>query len=1023
MSSPLKVGQPCWTPPQVARVISLTAHTTSHSAPFFLATHSPFKRIHDGKAPGRALGEEEVFSEIFSTARGEVQAFIKGDPGTGKSHLIRWLSLRSEYAATKKQFDLHNYKLVLVRRGNGSLKDALKQIVDQLGPEFKKHSQRVQGAIEKLSDGTARAKLVSELALEVDQRWGERGRDPLPKSLKHLGQALRASGFGGWLQREGGTIAQIVRMLTQSSTPEERENSPQFTADEFKLPPKYVGPTNNSTEVLALAEDLGLEEERRKKAADVLNTALRHAIGELTDLRGSDLLEIFTEIRRSLHKQKKELAIFIEDVSTTPGLFDQEVVQAFEPNPGDGLCRMVAVLGITNAGWGKMQENRIQRATHVYEVGGTVDQQWATDPEEVGRFTARYLNATRLSEQETVAIAEERFKGDIRRSKCDKCSVRTECHAAFGTVELETGAVIGMFPFTPRAPQALLQALVDARYRSQRGLLDRVLMPGIGQSDTALAEGAFPRQSLFNVHARALLFWQAFEGKYCGGPMWDDEQRGRLKFLAQFWADAKTTDELAGQLQPLLAPLSFPAFLGGARPVPPKAAPDKKPSSPKVSMTEDPDVQKLFTYLDEWKSGKPLREDNRFRELLGKFLRYSMRWQDERDIPVRVAQDHVDGGKAYPRIEGQVQKVTGQLFFIDFPKNKETYALLQALVLFNHAGSSWNFDHGEVHKRTVSRWIRRNREAVLHSLKPSPKDPSKSALVAAVNVLAVASLIRDRKQFSNIDASALNRVLDAPWTEETRPAALSDDLNDLIEDLEAKHRGLVDFIVQETGAGQGTAVPSDFINAAPVLEALEGFMKKGSVEPPSDTVKENFWKSRFVAVSKLASYGDLRDVLSGEREKLTEIVEAANAFLKGCGFPQGDIEQSLQSCIKQFIEIVELQQKHDVLPLHLSEEFESVWQSRVLHTKAKEWATALVEAKELAHGKESIELLAFDSRSLVEFSKVLQIVEHYVALVERELKKEEANFGKGSATKCEAVLQELAEIGALAAARPEEKKR
>jgi hypothetical protein len=1025
MSYPEKAGQPCWAPSQVAKVISLTAHTTAQSAAVFLAAHSPFHRIHDGKAPGRALNEEEVFSEIFGGARGEVQAFIKGDPGTGKSHLIRWLCLRSEYAAEKKQGALQNYKLVLVRRGNGSLKDALKQIVDQLGPEFRKHSQRVQGAIEKLSDGTARAKLISELALEVDQRWAERGREPIPRDLRHLGQALRSSGFGGWLQRDGSTVAQIVRMLTESSSAEEREQSPQFAPADFQIPTKFLGQhlgkANNSQEVVALAEDLQEDDELAKKAAEILNTALRHAIGELTDLRGSDLLQIFTEIRRSLRAKEKDLAIFIEDVSTTPGLFDQEVVQAFEPNPGDDLCRMVAILGITVAGWARMQENRTQRATHIYEVGGDVVKKWASDPQDVARFTARYLNAVRLTDQETTTIAEERFRGDIRRSKCDSCRVRVECHAAFGAVELDTGATIGMFPFTATAPQALLQALVDNRYRSQRGLLDRVLMPAVGQSDAAFAEGAFPRQALFNVQPKALSFWSVFEGKYCGGARWDEQQKGRLKFLAQFWATGKTVDEVASQLQPILAPLGLPDFITGAKPLPAKPAAEKKTDS-RPPAAEDPELLKLLTLLDDWKSGKPLREDSRFRELLGKFLKQSVRWQDQREIPVRVALDLVDGGARYPRIEAQQSKVAGQLFFIEFPRDAETYDLLEALVKFNRAGEEWAFEHAEVHKRAISRWLRKHESRIFKLIKPAPKDPAPAALNAAVGVLSLAAVIRDHQDLPELGAAALNRVLEAVWAEEMRPPSASSDLLGLLEDLERRHGGLIEFVVQELGVGQGLSTnASDFINPLPILKAMDAFKKAAVITPPPDYVKENFWKTRFLAVSKLGEYGDLKQVVSAEREKIASIVESSSKFIEEAGFPKADIGKALSACLKQLTEVIDLQSKHDVLPLPVGDDFERLREERILQDRKDLWAAALDVAQQLARKSSAIEVLSFNSNPLLEMSTTLATIEKYLELVERELKKAEATLTGGASDTCDAVLSELSAIATLGA--NEEKRR
>ena len=179
MPHPESVGKPCWTLDQVPKVISLTAQTSSSSAASFLAAHSPFRRITDAKSTGVTLTEEEVFTAIFSRTNRSVQAFVKGEPGTGKSHLIRWLKERSDYRWNKESTSAAKPRIVLVTRGNGSLKDALGQIVRQLGNEFERHMSLVQGAIDRLSAQTARATLLAELALEIDSRWvNEHGRQP-----------------------------------------------------------------------------------------------------------------------------------------------------------------------------------------------------------------------------------------------------------------------------------------------------------------------------------------------------------------------------------------------------------------------------------------------------------------------------------------------------------------------------------------------------------------------------------------------------------------------------------------------------------------------------------------------------------------------------------------------------------------------------------------------------------------------------------------------------------------------------
>lgn len=55
MSYPTQLGQPCWTLKQVSKVIpaAATAQTSDDSIPYFLAAHSPFRRITDLRAASR----------------------------------------------------------------------------------------------------------------------------------------------------------------------------------------------------------------------------------------------------------------------------------------------------------------------------------------------------------------------------------------------------------------------------------------------------------------------------------------------------------------------------------------------------------------------------------------------------------------------------------------------------------------------------------------------------------------------------------------------------------------------------------------------------------------------------------------------------------------------------------------------------------------------------------------------------------------------------------------------------------
>jgi len=1018
MSYPTNFGQPCWSAEQVSKVITQTVEAKAQTAPHFLASHSPFRKISDFRTPGQVLTEDDVFQDIFSKSRGEVQAFVKGEPGTGKSHLIRWLKLRSDYAAAHRDSGLDKFKLVLVERGTGSLKDALQQIVVQLGPEFERHIERVRGAIEKLSTSTARATLLSELALEVEQRWSEeRQRPPLPRGLAHLGQALRAKGFGRWLQRDDGVVDLIIRRLTEQSTVEQRESFPKFTVADFDVPPIYLRADENSQQVIVFSDDLKEESALPEIAAETLNNALRDAIRELTGLRGSNLLDIFVEIRRELKRQRKQLAIFIEDVSVT-GL-DQDVVNAFEPRAGEHLCRMVAVLGITNNGWDRMPDNQRQRGTQVFEVGGNVVAQWASDTEEVARFTARYLNAVRLTDAEISTLANERFNGDIQRSKCDRCPHRQPCHAAFGKIELEGGVAIGMFPFSKHAPQALLGRLDDVRYKSQRGLLVRVLLPALDQSHSAFVNHEFPRPSNFSVQRHPLSTWTGFENGYCGGGHWDSESKDRLKFLAQFWVSEESSEELASQLQPLLGPLGLPKFSRTTTtPVAPKPTGGTKPTEqPKSKPKEDPELLKLLECLDAWSAGQSLKQDGKFRELLGKFLKESICWEDFRGIPITETKRLVQG-RSFPRIEGQTDRPASQTFFIDFSRDAEIRDLLQSLVQFDRTGrSSWDFEHGELHKRILSRWLRKNRARVTGSLQPQPVTLTENSVRCASQVLALSAFLRDRSQFPEGRVERLKKVVGPIWEGNNRPVALSQELETLIADLEQKHAGIRKLLVQELGAGQGRADPDDFLDPLPILKALEDFESNVKVESLPSGANDSFWKSRFLAVANLNAYGTLVTRLEKEREALRTLISQVECFIRECGCERSDVRQGLKVCLEQLIETVELQRgkqrKPGILPLP-NPPFDTLWEQKLIQQRGEVWGTALVDGSGLEKNGSDGKLLSFDPRRLTELAETLGTARNHLELIEKHLQEEEEALDKRGAGSSRDLLDELKKLSAFA---------
>ena len=86
-------GHRCWQQERIGVVISKLALSVDRAE--FLATHMPMRRILYERSPQRIprIDETSLLEELdrASIEGRHVFVVVKGIPGTGKSHLIRWL--------------------------------------------------------------------------------------------------------------------------------------------------------------------------------------------------------------------------------------------------------------------------------------------------------------------------------------------------------------------------------------------------------------------------------------------------------------------------------------------------------------------------------------------------------------------------------------------------------------------------------------------------------------------------------------------------------------------------------------------------------------------------------------------------------------------------------------------------------------------------------------------------------------------------------------------------------------------
>lgn len=993
---PEKLGIPCWEKENIPKAIAATAQVDVAQIDYFLASHTPIDGITNDNTR-EVYSEESFFQELFGSARGEVLALVHGDPGTGKSHLIHWLKLRCEDAIRLNE--KQNIIPVLVQRRGGSLRDALEQIVQQLPKGFGQYLTRINEAIGRISETTARLKFAHALFLELsaDQRK-HRHRADLPSNLRELPDVCTSPGFRDWLCRDGGIIDRNIKRLDKGSDIEERENEiyPYFSEAEFSPPTRYIG--NNAPKVRELIDEFEEDEDLRSDAATIFNEVLADALREMTGLSDASLREIFDKIRADLNNEGKELALFIEDISVMSAL-DEEVFVAVEPQARGGLCRMIAVLGLTNQGWARLPDNQKQRVTHPVLVGGTANDEWRQDAERVLEFSARYLNTVRLDSKNVAEVAKQRRKGNgISVSACVTCPVRVACHATFGVVTIDD-IPIGTFPFTPTAPQRLLYHLdPHATTRpNPRGLLSTILRPVLDVGHEQLEIGSFPSINL-PVTLPEPNFWSAFEQSFCGG--WSRADKHRLKLFVQGWVGSRAVEETATAVEVFREALGLPKFTKEPIQKSPVTHRDPEPAPPSPGRIE-PDRAKLdqtLTNLRKWADGDSLRGDSEIREMLAKLFRDSILWDDEKYPPLDVWKKLVkDAGTKPFRIEGMVKRPANVNLPFDFPRNEETRALFEALAQFEYAGKkSWNFLHAEVHKRIIYSWLRRNSERIMSSLQPPQALGSETPVKNVVQLLVLAATLRRRNRLplEPQNADQLVQEVLADSSANDVPQTVGEKLQTLVSDLFQRQRELKRLGISELSSPQGRRGDREgpvFLDPTPIIANARSFVESLKFEALDQNYFTGHLATRYDALMVSDSYSQLTDVIEHERDAIENKLESIIFELRALGINTDDVSAAVIEFCILVPQLNELAKKASIIVI--DREFEDCLKQGIFTGRRDVWATALRQASELRSSENLERILLFDPTRLLDFHRTLGIVSAYAEKIERDADKILDGFG------------------------------
>ena len=544
---------PCWAEDRAQAILHSVA--LANNVPEFLAIHQPIRDFRISTTTGQSIEptDEGLLADLANPETRHAFCVIEGEPGAGKSHLIRWLQVKWTAG------DL----LMLIERADGSLTGTLRQLRDQLGQKYAHLFTNLAQSVEATFDGRVRlfhASLTASLSPDFfttklgDEDWcgtwdlvrlignpTVQERWPGPARILNV-----MSGDGG--QRNSASASfdldDVISLTQVQSATEGLPPKPLMLmrkltkeCDRIKL-----ARHERSSHDLLLDADIEIPESRKLLAA--LNQRRNFAVQPILGISVDGLKDMFLKLRKELLADSRRLVLLLEDVTSWEGIDGQLIDSlAVDARTRPDVCDMISVVGMTPLYFKDLQGNYGGRISHVVRLGrqreGGGFQETIQLVENTAQieFAARYLRAVRIEKSELDAWYAEGANPQSVPNKCDSCPRRDHCFTAFGS---DDG--VGLFPFNRNAVTNIFEKLEDPKgsqsLQTPRGMIQGVLSP-ILLNPAGLDEGAFPpiEIELSEWMPERKLQPSGYLHQIIDAVRPDPERRHQLRRLAMLWGD------------------------------------------------------------------------------------------------------------------------------------------------------------------------------------------------------------------------------------------------------------------------------------------------------------------------------------------------------------------------------------------------------------------------------------------------------------------------------------------------------
>lgn len=446
----------------------------------FRAIHQtlPVRRERNGQFT--EVSENDVLRAFTRpiTSNEPLLLFIKGEKGTGKSHLVRWLKSRIGPRS--------GWHVVYIEKRNTSLRRVTERILEGINtPKAEALRQELARASSEIaSDEEAMSALLARLdqlvtfdpTTEIPDL-----PDLSPAELADLRRkAHRLLGdytFRNELSKRNGPVHRIVRLAWDGDAPSD-ETELHLTEADFNVDANVfedLGP-----ELLGLVRSLSNRGLRADIAA-LCDSYLSRAKAEVFMGQRTDLLDVFEDVREEIAARGQELCLLIEDLVLLHGI-DRQLAQALTIPASARLCKLRAAIAVTSGYLSSLQTFTNRGVLFSLDIG--LD---AISQESLRDFVGRYLNAGRL--QDLLGAGPE---SDSQRTAvpnaCLSCPDLGRCHETFG----KSGDGYGFYPFNGSAIDRLIDLASPGDFQPREILREVIRIPLEVAEEELPSEGVFP---------------------------------------------------------------------------------------------------------------------------------------------------------------------------------------------------------------------------------------------------------------------------------------------------------------------------------------------------------------------------------------------------------------------------------------------------------------------------------------------------------------------------------------------------